>query len=214
VNSGTRTGIAIPRILLKPPLAYPGMTIGLLGGSFNPAHGGHMHISRTALKRLALDRVWWLVTPGNPLKSSDALAPLAERLAGAVTIACDPRIDITGFEATRPDVFTANTLRFLTRRFPGTRFVWLMGADNLATFHSWQNWKKIAAMAPVAVLDRPGYRFAARASRAAAVLASAYADESDAAGLAFRRPPAWTLLTAPLSPVSSSKIRRARARAR
>ncbi|MGI9386270.1 MAG: nicotinate-nucleotide adenylyltransferase [Methyloligellaceae bacterium] len=188
------------------------MAIGLLGGSFNPAHGGHMHISRIALRRLALDRIWWLVTPGNPLKSSDALAPLAERMAGAVSIARDPRIDVTGFEAARPDAFTANTLRFLVRRYPGTRFVWLMGADNLASFHNWQNWKKIAAMSPVAVLDRPGYRYAARASRAAAVLASAYADESDATGLAFRQPPAWTLLTAPLSPVSSSKIRRARAR--
>lgn len=205
--SGTQTGIAIPRTLLRPPLAFPGMAIGLLGGSFNPAHAGHLHISRMALRSLALDRVWWLVTPGNPLKGRDELAPLVERLAGAVNIARDPRIDVTGFEAARRDVFTANTLHFLARRYPGTRFVWLMGADNLASFHNWQNWKKIAAMMPIAVLNRPGCRFAARASRAAAVLANAYSDESDATGLADRRPPAWTFLTGPLSPASSSKIR-------
>lgn len=185
------------------------MTIGLLGGSFNPAHAGHLHISRMALKRLGLDRVWWLVTPGNPLKGRRDLAPLPQRLATAVAVANDPHIDVTGFEAARPDAFTVNTLRFLTRRYPGTRFVWLMGADNLAGFHRWRNWRKIARLAPVSVLDRPGYRFAARASRAAAVLARAYLDESDAVGLAGHRPPAWTLLSVPLSAASSSRIRAA-----
>ncbi len=186
------------------------MTVGLLGGSFNPAHAGHLHISQMALKRLVLDRIWWLVTPGNPLKGRHDLAPLAERLANAVAVANDPRIDVTGFEADRPDAFTANTLRFLVRRYPATRFVWLLGADNLAGFHRWREWKKIARLAPIAVLDRPGYRYAARASRAATVLARTSLDESDAAGLAGRSPPAWTFVTVPLTPASSSAIRAAR----
>jgi nicotinate-nucleotide adenylyltransferase len=192
---------------LKPPPAFPGMRIGLLGGSFNPAHAGHLHISRVALARLGLDRLWWLVTPGNPLKGQRELKPLDERLEKAARVAKHPRIDVTGFEASRPDAYTVNTLRFLTERFPETRFVWLMGADGLAYFHRWRDWRGIAAGAPMAVIDRPGYRFPALASPAALALAHARIDESDAAGLTQICPPAWTFLTIPLSPVSSTEIR-------
>lgn len=192
---------------LNPPPAYPGMRIGLLGGSFNPAHEGHLHISRVALARLGLDQLWWLVTPGNPLKGRRELKPLEERLETAARIARHPRIDVTGFEAARPDAYTINTLRYLTGRYPGTRFIWIMGADSLAGFHRWRDWQGIAALAPVAVIDRPGHRFAALASPAAHRLAGMRIDESDAAGLTQICPPAWAFLTIPLSPVSSTEIR-------
>lgn len=199
------------REFTSPPPAYPGMRIGLLGGSFNPAHEGHLHISRVALARLGLDRVWWLVTPGNPLKGRRELKPLDERLDMAARAARHPRIDVTGFEAALPDAYTVNTLRFLDRRHPGTRFVWLMGADSLAGFHRWRDWQTIAALAPIAVFDRPGYRLPALASRAAQALAARRIEESDAAGLAEILPPAWTLLTLPLSRLSSTQIRQTRA---
>lgn len=201
-------GIARP--LLRPPLAQPAMRIGLLGGSFNPAHEGHRHISHIALKRLKLDRIWWLVSPANPLKQRRELAPLAERVAIARSVAAHPRIEVTAFEAARPDAYTVNTLQFLTRRHPATRFVWLMGADSLAGFHRWRDWRRLAALAPICVLDRPGYRYAALASRAAHRLAPARLDESDAPGLADFAGPAWTLLTLPLSPLSSTQIRQGR----
>lgn len=196
--------------MLRPPPAFPGMAIGLLGGSFNPAHEGHRHISQAAMKRLGLDRVWWLVTPANPLKPRRDLKPFEARLAQARATARHPRIAVTGFEAARPDAYTVNTLRFLTRRYPGTRFVWLMGADSLAEFHRWRDWRTIAALAPMAVLDRPGCRFAALASRAARALAGARIDESEATALPRFRPPVWTFLTLPLSPVSSTELRRKR----
>ncbi len=184
------------------------MKIGLLGGSFNPAHEGHLHISRTALQRLGLDRVWWLVTPANPLKARTDLKPHQTRLNQAEALVDHPRIDITGFEAARPDAFTVNTLGFLARRYPATHFVWLMGADALAGFHRWRGWRQIASQVPIAVLDRPGYRFAALASPAAQFLARDRIDEGDAAGLALLDPPAWALLTLPLSGVSSAELRK------
>lgn len=198
---------AAARAMQAPPPAYPAMTIGLLGGSFNPAHAGHRHISEFALKRLSLDRVWWLVTPANPLKPRGGLAPLQKRLAGARRQACHPRIDVTGFEAAQPDAYTVNTLDFLARRYPATRFVWLMGADALAGFQHWRDWRRIARQVPIAVLDRPGYRFAALASPPACALARSRIDESDAAGLARLNPPAWAFLTLPLSGVSSTALR-------
>lgn len=195
------------RAMKVPPPAFPGMTIGLLGGSFNPAHEGHRHISETALKRLSLDRVWWLVTPANPLKPRRDLAPLETRLAGARRQAEHPRIDVTAFEAARPDAYTVNSLDFLIRRYPGTRFVWLMGADALAEFHNWRDWRRIAHQVPIAVFDRPGYRFDALSSRAANALSRNRMDEGDAAGLAKLSPPAWVLLTLPLSGLSSTFLR-------
>lgn len=194
---------------LRPPVAMPGMRIGLLGGTFDPPHEGHRHISETALRRLGLDRVWWLVTPGNPLKSAEAHAAFGQRLRQAREQARHPRIDVTGFEAARPDAFTVHTLSYLRRRFPGTRFVWLMGADGLAEFHRWRCWRRIFRLMPLAVLDRPGYRLPAMASPAARAFADGRVDEREARRLAGSRPPVWTLLTVPLSPASSTALRAA-----
>ncbi len=192
---------------LQPPPAFPGMIIGLLGGTFNPPHAGHMHISEVALKRLGLDRLWWLVTPGNPLKTRRDTATFTSRLVQAQQLARHPRIDVTGFEASRGSAYTAEMLAFLTRRYPETRFIWVMGADNLVTFHHWRDWREILGLVPVAVIDRPGYRYAARAGIAAQCFAGAYVDESDASGLYRHQPPAWTFLSAPLSGLSSSGMR-------
>lgn len=183
------------------------MTVGLLGGSFNPAHKGHLAISQHALARLRLDRVWWLVSPGNPLKDHRALKPLEARIAQARAVARAPNIDITGFEAGLPDAYSSHTLENLQRRYGTTRFVWLMGADNLADFHNWHDWRGIFQAMPIAVLDRPGFRYKALSSLAARSFGQARIDESDAAGLAWLDPPAWTFLTLPLSPQSSSAIR-------
>ena len=206
MSAGTSSDRAAARAL-RPPPAAAGMRIGLLGGSFNPPHEGHRHITLEALKRLGLDRVWWLVTPGNPLKSPRELAAFSERLEAARRLARHPRIDVTGLEAARPSAYTVDTLAFLTRRFPNVHFVWLMGADNMADFHRWKGWRQILETMPIAVLDRPGYRLAARAAPAAQAFAAYAQDERDAAGLATMPPPAWTLLTLPLSPHSSTAIR-------
>ncbi len=197
---------------LKVPVAAPKMRIGLLGGSFNPAHEGHRHISLTAMKRLGLDRVWWLVSPGNPLKDTAKAPDLGQRVAAARQIARHPRIVVTGFEgaraeAGRPGPYTIDTLRFLKRRFPDVNFVWLMGADNLVSFHRWRAWEELFGLVPIAVLDRPGFRLKARASKAAQRFAFAAVDESDAGLLARMVPPAWTMLTLPLSGTSSTALR-------
>ena len=192
---------------LKVPAAAPGMRIGLLGGSFNPPHAGHVHISRVALARLGLDQVWWLVSPGNPLKNVSKLPDLGTRVAAARDIARHPRIAVTGFEGALGSGYSIDTIRFLQRRYPQTHFVWLMGADNLAGLHRWRAWEELFRRVPIAVLDRPGFRLKARASKAAQRFAAAAIDESDAAGLALMRPPAWTLLTIPLSKLSSTGLR-------
>jgi nicotinate-nucleotide adenylyltransferase len=189
----------------QPPLAAAGMRIGLLGGSFNPPHEAHRAISLEALKRLGLDRVWWLVSPRNPLKDPSELPSREARIEAARKIARHPRIEITGFDG--GSIYTAELLAALERRFPGTRFVWLMGADNLPEFHLWRDWKDIFGRVPIAVFDRPGYRMAARASRAAQRFAAYRVDETDAGGLADLIPPAWTLLTHPLSGLSSTALR-------
>ena len=183
------------------------MIIGLFGGTFDPPHDGHVHLSETVLKRLGLDQLWWLVTPGNPLKSRNDAASFASRLAQAERLARHPRIVVTGFEARTRSAYTADTLGFLMQRYPATRFIWVMGADNLASFHHWRRWRDIRRAVPVAVVDRPGYRFAARAGRAASCFAPAYLDESDSQGLKQMRPPVWTLLSTPLSALSSSELR-------
>ena len=190
---------------LKVPMAAPNMRIGLLGGSFNPAHAAHRQISLAALKRLRLDQVWWLVSPNNPLK---AKAPdLETRIAVAREVAHLPKIVVTGFEAGRGSAYTVDTIRFLKRRYPSVNFVWLMGADNLVSFHRWRSWETLFRLVPIAVLDRPGYRLKARASRAAQRFSSAAIDETDASGLPGMVPPAWTLLTLPLSSLSSTRLR-------
>ncbi|WP_296675178.1 nicotinate-nucleotide adenylyltransferase [Novosphingobium sp.] len=145
-------------------------TVGLLGGSFNPAHGGHRRISLFALQALGLDEVWWLVSPGNPLKPKAGMAPLAARLGSAVAQARAARIVPTAIESELGTVYTVETLRALVRRYPKTRFVWLMGSDNLAQMHRWRDWRQIARTMPIAVIARPGYDTAAAASPAAAWL--------------------------------------------
>lgn len=192
---------------LKVPPAAPNMRIGLLGGSFNPAHDAHLRISLVALKRLGLDQVWWLVSPHNPLKEEQRTPALAERVAAARTVGRHPKIVVTGFEGGRESPYTIDTIRFLKRRYPSVGFVWLMGADNLAAFHRWRAFEELFRLVPIAVFDRPGFRLKALASRAAQRFAFAQIDESDARGLAGLHPPAWALLTLPLSGLSSTRLR-------
>lgn len=196
--------------LRLPPWA-PGMRIGLYGGSFDPPHAGHRLLAATALKRLALDRVWWLVTPGNPLKDRRRQSPLPARLDAARRVARHPRMDVTILEAPGAAAFTVDTVRALVRRAPAARFVWLMGADSLAGFHRWRAWREIAALVPIAVIERPGWTGAAVASRAAAALDFARIPERDAVTLAGRAPPAWVLLHGRRSDLSSTRIRAGRA---
>jgi nicotinate-nucleotide adenylyltransferase len=160
-----------------------------------------------ALKRLGLDRIWWLVTPGNPLKDPGELASTAVRVAEARRLAAHPRIDVTSFEEGIGARYTIDTLVFLRRRFPGVRFVWIMGADNLATFHRWRGWRTIAGLMPIAVIDRPGWTLKATRSRTASALAQGRVPEAEAATLADRIPPAWTFLHGPRSFLSSSELR-------
>jgi nicotinate-nucleotide adenylyltransferase len=187
----------------------PGQRVGVMGGSFDPPHAGHLIVARTALRRLKLDQLWWLVTPGNPLKAHGGLAPLAQRVAACRALAGgDRRMVVTAFEAQLGSAYTAETLAFLRQRLPQVRFVWVMGADNLATFDRWQNWRGIARSMPIAVVDRPGWRFKAMAGPAAQALAVARVPEARAGSLAMRRPPAWMFLTSKLSSLSSSGLRR------
>jgi nicotinate-nucleotide adenylyltransferase len=186
-------------------MAGPGMRVGLLGGSFNPPHKAHRDISLYALKRLGLDQVWWLVSRANPLKDPATLANHDARVEAAKKTARHPRIEVTDFGGN--SAYTVDVLTELKRRFPQVRFVWLMGADNLVQFHRWRDWQKIFTLVPIAVLDRPFYRLKARASQAAQRYASFWVDESDATGLADLIPPAWTLITHPLSGLSSTALR-------
>ena len=189
------------------PFYTDGMRIGLLGGSFNPPHEAHRAISLFAMKRLKLDRVWWLVTPGNPLKQGRALQSLDERMAAARKVANHPRIDVSCLEAVIGTRYTYDTIVYLRRRCGGARFVWIMGADNLAQFHRWKNWQGIAALLPIAVIDRPPDSFRSLASPAAQALARDRTPEANAGRLAILRPPAWTFLTGMKSDLSSTGLR-------
>ena len=197
------------RIVL-PPNA-PGMRIGLFGGTFDPAHAAHRAACLLALHRLNLDRVWWLVTPGNPLKDTKGLAPLAERLAAARALAHHPRIDVTDLEAALGTPYTYETVSYLRRRCPGVHFVWIMGADNLRSFHRWQRWRGIAQLVPIAVVDRLGPSLYATGSAAAHALAGFRLPEAAARKLADHKPPAWIYLHGLKSPLSSTALRAARA---
>ena len=188
-------------------LPPPGARIGLLGGSFNPAHGGHREISRDALRRLGLDRVWWLVSPQNPLKSPQEMAPLAQRMANARAVADDPRILVTGLETRLGSAYTADTLTALTHLLPRVRFVWLMGADNLIQVHKWQDWAQIFHTLPVAVFDRPSYSLRALSGMAAQAFARYRLSETSARRLAEARSPAWAFIRCRLNPQSATAIR-------
>lgn len=185
------------------------MQVGLFGGSFNPPHAGHALVAEIALRRLALDQLWWIVTPGNPLKSTRELAPLAERVALSEKLAEDPRIKVTAFEARHNVRYTADTLALVKRRNPGTDFVWVMGADNLAGFHRWQRWRQIALTFPIAVIDRPGSTLSFLSSVMAKTFDYARVDEGDAPRLARMKAPAWTFIHGPRSSLSSSALRKA-----
>jgi len=197
-----RSSFSIPT-----PHAWPGARIGIMGGSFNPPHEGHLVVARTALRRLRLDMLWWLVTPGNPLKTGHGLPDLKKRMKAVEALATDPRMIVTGFESELGTPYTAATIGFLTSSHPRTQFVWVMGADNLATFHRWQNWREIAASVPMAVIDRPGWRFPALASPGARALAARRIPETQAARLPGLVPPAWVFLTTRLSNQSSTALR-------
>jgi nicotinate-nucleotide adenylyltransferase len=181
--------------------------VGLLGGSFNPAHGGHRDISLLALKRLSLDAVWWLVSPGNPLKDEAGYAPYEDRLRIARRVADHPQIVISNFEQRKGLQYTVDTLDTLHALWPQIDFVWMMGADSLATFHHWRDWRKIAASVPIAVFNRPGYEGAWRTAPAAEALAAFRREESAAPGLAGAEPPAWVFFEEAQNPQSSTAIR-------
>ena len=181
--------------------------IGLLGGSFNPAHDGHLHVSNLALDRLGLDYVWWLVSPQNPLKSEQGMAPLAERMVRARGVARDARVIVTDIEQAIGSNYTADVINGLGRMFPSARFVWLMGADNLCRFHRWRNWTRIFRMLPIAIFDRPTYSLGASVSVAARRFAPHRLAERQARFLAGSRPPAWIFLRAARHAASATAIR-------
>jgi nicotinate-nucleotide adenylyltransferase len=189
------------------PHTAPGQVIGLLGGSFNPPHAAHRLISEIALRRVGMAKIWWVVSPGNPLKPRADTAPLAQRLVQCREIARNPHIVVTDFEADLRSPYTASTLAYLKARTPLVRYLWIMGADNLAQFDRWQRWREIFTMVPIVVVDRPGWRLKALASKAARAFAGSRVPEADARSLAHRPPPAWTFLTGPLSAVSSTALR-------
>ncbi len=197
-GAGALDGRAMPR----------GSRIGLLGGSFDPPHAGHLHLSREALKRFGLDRVVWLVSPGNPLKPNPP-ASLEDRMAAARAIVDHPRISVSDFEARAGTRYTAETLARLRQLFPRVRFTWLMGADNLAQFHRWDNWQGILQSVPVGVLARPGLRMAARLSPAARIFGAAQIPAHASPRLAGAPPPAWCFVNMPMTDLSSTAIRAA-----
>jgi len=195
-----------PAERLIPPHA-PGMRIGLFGGTFDPPHEAHLGASLLALKRLKLDRVWWLVTPGNPLKDTRGLAPLQKRIDAARALTHHPRIDVTGLEAVINTRYTYDTIAWLIARCPGVRFVWIMGADNLRSFHRWQRWHGIANLVPMVVIDRLGPSLYAAASPASLALSHARIPEHAASTLPDRKPPAWAFVHGLKSPLSSTELR-------
>jgi nicotinate-nucleotide adenylyltransferase len=189
------------------PHAQKGMAVGLFGGSFNPPHAGHALVAEIALRRLWLDQLWWMVTPGNPLKSARELAPLAERIRLSEKTAPDPRVKVTAFEASHHIRYTADALALIKARNPGVDFVWVMGADNLRDFHRWQRWQRIVMTFPIAVVDRPGSTLSFLSSVVAKTFDHARVDEGDAPILARMRAPAWTFIHGPRSSLSSTALR-------
>lgn len=193
--------------MFKMPHVEKNMTVGLFGGSFNPPHNGHLLVAQTALRRLNLDQIWWMVTPGNPLKSTGNLASLTNRIQASRILTNHPKIKVTAFEATHDLHYTAKTLRFVSAHNPGVNFIWIMGADNLADFHNWTDWKQIMTNFPIAIIDRPGSTLSFLSSPAAQTFNFARIDEDDSQILAHKNSPAWCFLHGPRSSLSSTKIR-------
>ncbi|RCL03406.1 MAG: nicotinate-nucleotide adenylyltransferase [Candidatus Tokpelaia sp. JSC161] len=189
------------------PYAEKGMAIGLFGGSFNPPHEGHALVAYTALRRLKLDRIWWMVTPQNPLKNSNILAPLEKRLAASKTLVYNPRICITGFEQEIQTRYSAETIQSILKYNTGVHFIWIMGADNLATFHHWQEWRKIVHSLPIAIVDRPGFTKAEQSSKMARTFADFRIQENLAALLSSKVAPVWTFIHGHRSSQSSTTLR-------
>lgn len=206
---GDSDGADPPRLPFRRhmPLLLPGMRVGILGGSFNPAHDGHRHISLVALRRLRLDRVIWLLSPQNPLKASHETADLADRLKRARAVARHPRIMVSDLECHLGTQFTADTLPEIRRRMPFVHFVWLMGADNLIQLPRWERWTRIPETMPMAIIDRPGYGLKAQLGPVAQRHARWRLSGEDAPALVTAAPPAWIYLHAKLHPLSASAIR-------
>ncbi len=199
---------------MRPSRVYRGLPpfgerqrIGLFGGSFNPPHEGHRRASLFALKRLGLDCVWWMVTPGNPLKENGGLRPLATRMEAAAKVAAHSKIAISGAEEGFGTRYTADLIAVLKMRAPAARFVWIMGSDSLAGFHRWEDWRGIARSVPIAIVNRPKSTLAPLFARAAQALARYRVDADDALTLADRDPPAWLFLTGPRISASSTALR-------
>lgn len=203
---------ACARPFLKLPPAGAGQRIALFGGSFNPPHKGHRQVALAALHRLEVAALWWLITPGNPLKSGAGLPPIDERVARTAAFASHPRMAMTGFEAAAGIQYTADAIAYARRRCPTLRFVWVMGADNLASLHRWQKWRDILRQVPVAVVDRPGASLAALSAPAARAFARWRVPERAAGRLADMAPPAWVFLHVPLDTTSSTNLRSLAAR--
>jgi nicotinate-nucleotide adenylyltransferase len=201
------------RLAPKPATPRYGATtrrckIGILGGSFNPPHHGHLHISHEALRRLRLDEVWWLVAPQNPLKPATGMAPLERRLAAAqALLGHEPRIRALALESFFATPYSVETLRFLRQRCPHSRFVWLMGTDNLLAAHRWKNWPRLFAENRIAVFDRPPYIRQRRHAKAALRFARARLPETQARTLMQHAPPVWTMLHIPLRAISATALR-------
>jgi nicotinate-nucleotide adenylyltransferase len=193
------------------PRRHDRSRIGLLGGSFNPAHEGHREISLAALLALHLDAVWWLVSPGNPLKDPGTYIPFEDRMAEARRVASHPRIVVSDFERRKNLQYTVDTIERLKDLWPEVHFVWLMGADSLEVFHRWKDWRRIATLAPFAVFSRPGATEEAEASEAAAALAPFRLEPEAASRLADAEPPAWVFLKTTQNPASATAIRARRA---
>ncbi|RFC63379.1 nicotinate-nucleotide adenylyltransferase [Fulvimarina endophytica] len=192
---------------LRLPAAGRGQAIGLYGGSFNPPHEGHLLVAERAIKRLGLDAVWWLVTPGNPLKDHGELKPLGERIDAVRGLARGPRHRATGLEAAFDVRYTADTIRILRERAPHLRFVWVMGADGLASFHRWQDWQTIAETVPIAIVDRPGDTLATLSSKFALRYRRFRLPENEAGDLPGRSAPAWVFLHGARKAISSTAMR-------
>ena len=188
------------------PLAATGLRVGLLGGSFDPPHNGHLHISKWALRKFHLDCVWWLVSPGNPLKTRGP-APLERRMKACRDLVNHPKIKITDLETRLNTRYTAEMLKHLFALYPGVNFTWLMGADNLAEFHHWDRWDWIMENVPIGVMSRPGEQIAAGLSPAARRYARFRLSPRRAAALPLRGSPCWTMLTGKTLDISSTQIR-------